>query len=334
MQGYWNDPEATAERLRAGALAVGARAGDRRPVPHRRGGLPVLRRPPRRHHQVARREGRPARGRGGAAHASPGVREAAVVGVPTSCSARRSTPTSRPQQGAELDPATLRAALRRAPRGLHGPASASSSTTSCRGPATARSTARPCASTEPSPALRRTSRSRRHAREPVRSERPCGARAKPAGWGGWARTPHSRPAKRRVANYPRDRGVNSPLDRRLAASVEFVTRGLRQPLPDRHLHQPTASARGLTDAGRRCVACGRDGEADRDPPRRLAARAGGGRHRRRRGGGDRPPARPRRARDRGRRRAPRPRRRAARRGGDRDRDRAQRGARRPRTRCG
>ena len=34
MQGYWRDPERTAERMRPGSLALGAGARDGRPLPH------------------------------------------------------------------------------------------------------------------------------------------------------------------------------------------------------------------------------------------------------------------------------------------------------------
>ena len=81
MQGYWSNPEATAEKLRPGrwpwerVLATGDLFR-----PDEEGYLYFVGRT-RRHHQVARREGRPAGDRGGAAR-RPGVREAAVVGVP------------------------------------------------------------------------------------------------------------------------------------------------------------------------------------------------------------------------------------------------------------
>ena len=74
----------------ARALAVGAGAGDRRPLPDRRGGLPVLRQPARRHHQVARREGGPEGDFEDLLHTVPEVREGSGwSGSPTSCSARR-----------------------------------------------------------------------------------------------------------------------------------------------------------------------------------------------------------------------------------------------------
>ena len=47
-----------------GAVALGARACDRGPLPHGRGGVSLLRRPPRRPDQVGRREGRAPRDRG------------------------------------------------------------------------------------------------------------------------------------------------------------------------------------------------------------------------------------------------------------------------------
>ena len=63
MKGYWENPEATDTRAAARAVPVGEGALHRRPVPHRRGGLPLFRRPQGRHHQDARREGQPEGGR-------------------------------------------------------------------------------------------------------------------------------------------------------------------------------------------------------------------------------------------------------------------------------
>ena len=45
MQGYWNDPELTAERLRPGRWPWERVLATRRPLPLRRRGLPALRRP-------------------------------------------------------------------------------------------------------------------------------------------------------------------------------------------------------------------------------------------------------------------------------------------------
>ena len=116
MQGYWNDPERPPSGC-ARPLAVGARAAHRRPLPAGRGGLPVLRRAPRRHHQVARREGRARARSRRSLHAVEGVRDAGRRRRrPTSCSARRSHAHVVADEGA--DARRARAAPRTAPTRL------------------------------------------------------------------------------------------------------------------------------------------------------------------------------------------------------------------------
>ena len=108
MQGYWGDPEATAERLRPGrwpwerVLASGDlfRSDEegylyfvgRRDDLIKSGGEKVV---PREIEDVL--------------HAAPGVREAAVVGIPDRLLGQAVHAHVSPQAGAELDEAALRA---------------------------------------------------------------------------------------------------------------------------------------------------------------------------------------------------------------------------------
>ena len=105
MQGYWGDPSPRGAAA-PGPLALGAGARDGRPLPRRRGRLPVLRRPQRRHHQVARREGRPARGRGG--DSPRGRSRRGRDGVPDKLLGQAVHAHVLPEPGGELDAAWRR----------------------------------------------------------------------------------------------------------------------------------------------------------------------------------------------------------------------------------
>ena len=63
MMGYWRAPELTAEKLAEGPDPGERTMSHARPLHDRRGRRPLLRRPQRRHHQDARREGELGRGR-------------------------------------------------------------------------------------------------------------------------------------------------------------------------------------------------------------------------------------------------------------------------------
>ena len=88
MKGYWNLPDETAAALRATASSRPATSANRR----RR--LPVHRRPQEGPDHRRRRQRLSPRDRGGV-YEHPAFREAAVVGVRTTISARRSAPRSR-----------------------------------------------------------------------------------------------------------------------------------------------------------------------------------------------------------------------------------------------
>ena len=81
MKGYWEDEAATARALRPGPLPVGEGAPHRRPVPHRRRGFLYF---VGRKDDIIKTRGEKVSPKEveNVLYALPGVREAAVVGVP------------------------------------------------------------------------------------------------------------------------------------------------------------------------------------------------------------------------------------------------------------
>ena len=119
MHGYWEKPEATARAAQARPAPGRAGALHRRLLPRRRRGLPVLRRPHGRHHQVRGEKVAPKEVEK-VLYDLDEIKEAAVIGV-----ARRDRRQGDQGRGVgewsgQLDERLVRKPLPRAARGLHG----------------------------------------------------------------------------------------------------------------------------------------------------------------------------------------------------------------------
>ena len=131
MVGYWNLPDRTAEMLVEGPVPGRAHALHPRPLHDRRGGLPLLRGPKRRHHQVARREGQPRGGRGRAVRhlgRARGGRDRRARRAPRRGGARVCRRSTRARSSASATSSAPAASGSRASWSPHG----STSSTSCR----------------------------------------------------------------------------------------------------------------------------------------------------------------------------------------------------------
>ena len=149
--GYWNDPERTAQRFRplpgaaAGLAAARARGVVRRHRGRRRGGLPLLRRPRRRHDQDVRLPGQPDRDRGGRLRHRPGRRRRRARGRGRRARASGSSWSSTAAGDGPLDTAALLAELRRDAAAVHGARRGAGAGRAARAHPTASSTACCCA---------------------------------------------------------------------------------------------------------------------------------------------------------------------------------------------